>query len=90
MFFQESYKLLLELPKLIINQTLVVKGRTLSTKGVLCCLYLVVNFQVKAQVPLWGKYHKRKVITRLQQVSSVRVTVVVTKIIFKFVLSVFL
>ena len=54
----------------------------------LCCLYLIVNFQVKTQVPLWGKYHKRKVIIRLQQVSSIRVTVVVTKIIFKLFLSV--
>ena len=60
-----------------------------NTKGVLYCLYLVVNFQVKTQVPLWGKYYKRKVITRLQKVSSFRVTVVVIKIIFKLFLVLF-
>ena len=63
--------------------------RAVSTKGVLCCLYLIVNFQVKIQVPLWGKYHKRKVITHLKQVSNFRVTIVVTKIIFKLFLSAF-
>ena len=86
MFFQESYKLLLELPKLIVHQTLVIKLHTVSTKGVLCCLYFVVNFQVKNPSTFVGKLHKRKVITRLQQVSSFRLTVVVTKIIFKFFL----
>ena len=53
-------KFLLELPKFIIHQTLVVKFHTLSTKSVLCCLYLIVNFQVSTQVPLWGEISQKE------------------------------
>ena len=88
--FKTSYKLFVRTFKVYnSSNTFVVKFHTLSTNGVLCCLYLIVNFQVKTQVPLWGKYHKRKVIPRLQQVLSFRVNVVVTKIFFKLFLSAF-